>query len=105
MITDSYNLNTVEEAFDVDLKVDLTLTRLVNAKAQYSKCEGCGHYDYQFPSKSRHVSIVPSDIVDDSKVVEHVHVPSKTTIIIEDVVGSDTPIINEGIFLMRVLVK
>ena len=57
------------------------------------------------PSKSRHVSIVPSDIVDDSKVVEHVHVPSKTTIIIEDVVGSDTPIINEGIFLMRVLVK
>jgi len=52
---------------------------------------GYGHYDYQCPSKSRHVSIVPSDDVDDSKVGENVHVHSKTTSIIEDVsVGSDT---------------
>ena len=38
-----------------------------------------------------------SNDVDDSKVVEDVHVPPKTASIIEDVsVGSDTPIINEA---------
>ena len=49
------------------------------------------------PLKSQHVSIVPSDDVDDSKVAEDVHVPCKTTSIIEDVsIGSDTPIIDKG---------
>jgi len=39
---------------------------------------------------------VPSDDVDDSKVVENVHILSKTASIIEDIaVGSDTPIIDE----------
>jgi len=39
---------------------------------------------------------VPSDDVDDTKVVEDVHVPSKTASIIEDIsVGSDTLIIDE----------
>jgi len=69
MITGSYDLDTVEEVFDVALKIDLTLTRLVNTKARCSKCEGYEHFDYQCPSKSRHVSIVPSDDVDNSKVV------------------------------------
>jgi len=31
-VTGSYDLDTVEEAFDVTLKIILTLTRLVNAK-------------------------------------------------------------------------
>ena len=49
------------------------------------------------PSESQHVRTVPSDTVDDSKVVENVHVPSKTASIIEDMlVGSDTLIIEEG---------
>jgi len=40
---------------------------------------------------------VSSDDVDDSKVVEDVHIPSKTASIIEDIsVGFDTPIIDEG---------
>jgi len=39
---------------------------------------------------------VPNDDIDNSKVVEDVHVPSNTAGIIEDVsVGSDTPIINK----------
>ena len=39
---------------------------------------------------------MPTDDVDDSKVVEDVHVPSNIIIIIEDItVGSDTLIINE----------
>ena len=38
IITGSYDLDTVEEAFDVTLKMDLTLTRLVNTKARCSKC-------------------------------------------------------------------
>ena len=32
MITDSYDLDTVEDAFDVALKIDLTFKRLVNTK-------------------------------------------------------------------------
>ena len=78
MITGSYDLDTVEETFDVALKIDLTYKTLVNDNARYSKCEGYGHYDYQCPSKSQHVGIVPSDDVDNSKVVEDVYVPSKT---------------------------
>ena len=34
MITGSYDLDTVEEAFDVTLKIDLTFKTLVNAKVQ-----------------------------------------------------------------------
>jgi len=45
--------------------------------------------------KSRHVSIVSSD-VDDSMIIEDVHGPSKSTSIIEDIsVGSDTQILHE----------
>jgi len=60
MITGSYDLDTVEEAFDVALKIDFTFKMLVNAKARCSKCEGYVHYDYQCLSKSRHVSIACS---------------------------------------------
>ena len=41
--------------------------------------------DYQRPSKSRHVSIVSSDDVNDLKIVEDAHVPFKTISIIEDI--------------------
>jgi len=61
-----------EEAFDIALRIDLTFKGLVNAKAHCFKCEGYGHYVYQCPSKSRHVSTVFSDDVDDSKVIEDV---------------------------------
>ena len=48
------------------------------------------------PSESQHVRIVPSDDVDDSKVVENVYVFSKAASIIEGIsVGSDTSIIDE----------
>ena len=85
MITGSYDLDTVEEVFDVALKIDLTFKTLVNVKARCSKYEGYEHYDYQCPSKSQHVGAVPSDDVDDSKVIEGVHVSSKTANIIEDI--------------------
>ena len=51
MITDFYDLDTVEEAFDVALKINLTFKRLVNVKARYSKCEGYENYDYQYPRR------------------------------------------------------
>ena len=51
MITDSYDLDTVEEDFDVALKIDLTFKKFVNTKVRYSKCEGYEHYDYQYPSR------------------------------------------------------
>jgi len=81
MIIGSYDLDTVQEVFDVALNINLTLIRLANAKA---RCR-YGHYDYQFLSKSRHFSIVSSDDVDDSKIVKDVHDLSKTTSIIDDV--------------------
>jgi len=74
----------------------MTFNMLVNAKIWCSMCERYGYYDYQCRSKSHHVRNVPSDDVDDSKVVEDVHVPSKNVGIIENIaVGSDTPNIDE----------
>ena len=60
------------------------------------KCKGYEHYDYQCPSESQHVKIVPTNDVDDSKIVKNVYVLFKTASIIEDIaVGSDTSIIDE----------
>ena len=95
-LTCPYDLDTVEEAFDVALKLDLTFKTLVNAKARCSKFKRYGHYDYQCPSECQHVTTMSSNDVNDSKVIEDVHVPPKTVSIIEDIsVGSDTPIIDE----------
>jgi len=97
MITGSYDFDTIdEEAFDIALKIDLTLTRLANTKARWYKCKGYEHYDYQRPSKSRHVSILPDDDVDDSKVIKDISVSSETTNIIEDIsIGPYTSILDE----------
>jgi len=78
MIISSYDLDTVEKAFDVAIKIDLTFKLLVNDNARCSKCKGYGHYNYQCTSESQHIRIVPSDDVDDSKVVDDAHVPPKT---------------------------
>jgi len=95
MITGSYDLDTIEEAFDVALRIDCAFKMLVNAKAWCSKCEGYGHYDYQCLTESQHVNCACDD-VDDSKVVEDVYVLFKTASIIEDIsVGSNTSIIDE----------
>jgi len=96
MITDSYDLDTVEEADDVALNINLTFKTLVNVKARCTKCKVYGYYDYQCSLKSQYIRTVSSDDVDDSKVIENVHVSSKTANIIEGIsVGSNTPIINE----------
>jgi len=58
MITGPYDLNTVEEAFDVALKLDSTFKTLINAKTRCSKCEGYGYYDYQYPSQCQYVRTV-----------------------------------------------
>ena len=42
MITGSYDLNTVEEAVNVALKIELTFKSLVNTKGKCSKCENMG---------------------------------------------------------------
>jgi len=96
LITGPYDLDTVEKAFDVASRLDLTFKTLVNVRVRYSKCEGYGHYDYQCPSENQHVRIMSSDEVDVSKVIEELHVPSKTVSIIEDTaVGADTLVIDE----------
>jgi len=43
MITNLYDLDTVEEAFDIALRIDLTFKMLVNAKTQCPKSEEYGH--------------------------------------------------------------
>ena len=74
----------------------MTFKTLVNTKFRCFKCEEYEHYDYQCPSESQHVKTVPTDDVDDSKVIEEVHVPSKTLSIIEDTsVCADTLVNNE----------
>jgi len=52
MITDFYDLDTVEEAFDVALKINLTFKMIFNAKAWCFKCERYGHYNYECSSES-----------------------------------------------------
>ena len=99
MITRSYDLDIVEEAFDVTLKIDLTLKILVNAKTWCYKYERYGHYDYQCLSESQHVKTAPSDDVSNSKMIEDVHVSFKIASTIKNIsVGSDTLII-ESYFL------
>jgi len=96
MITGPYELDTLEEAFDVALRLDLTFKTLGNAKTRCSKCDGYEHYEYQCPSESQHVRIVSSDEVDVSKVIKKVYVPSNIVSIIENrAVGADTLVINE----------
>ena len=50
--------------------------KVINIKAWCFKCKGYKHYDYRYSSKSQHVRIMPSDDVDDSKIVDDVHIPS-----------------------------
>jgi len=45
VIIGSYDLDTIEEAFDVALKLDLTFKTQVNAKAQCFKYKKYEHYD------------------------------------------------------------
>ena len=49
IITSFYGVDSVIDAFDFALKIDLTFKGIVSARAweQCSKCEGYGHYDYQ----------------------------------------------------------
>ena len=97
LITGSYDLDIVEEAFDVVLNVDLTFKTIVNAKARCSKFKRYEHHDYQCSSESQHIRTVPIDDVDDPKVVENVQVLYKTISIIEYItVGFDTVIIDEA---------
>ena len=76
MITGQYDLDTVEDAFDVALRLDLTFKTLVNVKVRCSKCKRYRHY--QCLSESQHVRTMLTDEVDDSKVVEDVQVSPKT---------------------------
>jgi len=51
------------------------------------KCSKCGefeHYDYQFSSKSQHTDNVQIDDVDNSRIVEDVHIPSEVTNDVDD---------------------
>ena len=46
---------------------------------KYSKCEEFGHYDYRCPSKSLHIDVVRINDMNNSRIVEGVHIPSEVT--------------------------
>ena len=79
MITSSYSVDSVEDAFDFVLKINLTFKGIVSAKAweQCFKCERYEHYEYQCLLESRYVNFMLSDDVDYSMVVEDVHIHSE----------------------------
>ena len=83
----------------------MTFKTLANAKPRCSKCERYAYYDYQCPSENQHVRNVPSDDIDDSKIVDDVHVSPKTASIIENIsVGFSTLILLRPIYLLIVQV-
>jgi len=56
-----------------------------------SKCEEFEHYGYQCPSKSLHIDIVRIDDIDNSRIVEDVHIPSGVTSGVDEIIKSSTP--------------
>ena len=71
-VTISYHVDSIEEAFHLAFELKLSFNRIFifKAREQCSKYEGYRQYNYQYPSNNRHVNIVSSDDVDDSRVVE-----------------------------------
>jgi len=62
------------------------------------KCSKCGefeHYDYQYPSKSQHTDNVQINDIDNSRIVEDVHIPSEVASDVDDLVKSSTLILDE----------
>jgi len=68
---------------------------IFKVREQCSKCEGYGDYGYRCPSKSRHVNVVPSDDVDDSRVVEDVYGSFEITSVVDTLCDFSTPILDE----------
>ena len=78
------------------MKVRLDFRNTSQCQGPSSKCKGYGHYEYQCFSECQHVRTMSSNDVDDSKVIENIHVTPKTVSIIEDIaVDFDKLIINE----------
>ena len=90
MLTSSYHVDSIEEAFHLALELELSFRGIFISKAK-EHCSKC-----QCPWKSRHVDIMPSDNVDHSRVGENVCVPSEITSIFEKtLVNFSTPILDE----------
>ena len=79
MLISSYHMELCWRSFSFSFRARIIFQRdfISKVREQCSKCEGYEHYDYQCPSKSRHVNVVPSDNVDDSRIIDDVYVPSR----------------------------
>ena len=55
------------------------------------KCGEFGHYDYQCSSKSQHTDDVQIDDIDNSRIVEDVHIHSVVTNNVDELVKTSTP--------------
>jgi len=67
MLTSSYYVDSVKDAFHLALEIELSFKGIFIFKAREycSMCEEYGHYDCQCPSKRQQVYIVPTDDVDE----------------------------------------
>jgi len=62
------------------------------------KCTKCGefkHYDYQRPSVSQHTDNMQIDDIDNSRIIEDVHITSEVTSGVDELVKTSTPTLDE----------
>ena len=63
---------------------------------KWSKCGEFKHYDYQCPSESQHTNNVQIDDIDNSRIVEDVHIHSEVTSdVVDDLIKYNTPTLDE----------
>jgi len=60
-----------------------------------SNCEEFEHYNYQCPSKSQHTDNAQIDDIDNSKIVEDVHILSEATSDVDELVKASIPTFEE----------
>ena len=103
-------MKSVKKTFLLALEVELSTIKIRERcstcegykhyayKCPSIKCSKCGefeHYDYQYPSKSQHTDNVQINDIDNSRIVEDVHIPSEVASDVDDLVKSSILILDE----------
>ena len=65
-------------------------TAYVCPSIKCSKCEHFEHYNYQCPSKSQHTDNVQIDDINNSRIIEVVHITSEITSDVDELVKTST---------------
>ena len=105
-------MKSVKKTFILALELELFIFKT----REWSTCEGYGHYAYkclsikcskygefehygnQCPSKSQHIDNVQIDDIDNSRIVEDVHIPFKVTSDVDVLVRTSTPTLETHVY-------